>query len=161
MTANYTKTPVPTRDLSKQFAAWTTTGANGSANCLIGYDGSYTDGPVFALPTIRFAEAVDVKSVYLANTVNSFSHAPENVAAADYFYKVEIIGQLAGAETGRKEIKLVDGQTRIGDWTLVDLTSLGKVDCLQFKPATNDVNEYGAAAPTYFALDDLRYTINK
>lgn len=155
LSANYTQTPVSDGDFSHQFAAWTHKGANGSATCLIGYDGSYTDGPQYALPTIEFDAPRVVKSVSLANTSVTYCYTPVNVDVADYYYKIAIIGWVGEQQAGRVECVLVKGMTRVADWKRVDISSLGEVDRLTFKPETNDANNWGPIAPGYFALDEL------
>ncbi len=49
----------------------------------------------------------------------------------------------------------VDGKIN-KSWEKVDLSSLGACDGLVFSMTSTDVNEYGIATPTYFALDGLK-----
>ena len=43
----------------------------------------------------------------------------------------------------------------MSDWKKVDLSALGKVDCLAFSPASNEANAYGLLVPAYFAIDEI------
>lgn len=156
LSGNFDKT-IATFDYHDQFTSYTERGANGSSVCMIGYDGSYTDGPVYALPTVLFAEPRTVTHLYLANTAVTYNYAPSAVDPASFYYKIVVIGSLAGTETGRAECVLINGASKAKDWVRVDCSALGKVDRLEFKPASNDVNSYGLLVPAYFALDEIGY----
>ncbi len=41
------------------------------------------------------------------------------------------------------------------DWSLVDLSSLGKADSIQFTMESSDVGQYGINTPTFFCIDNL------
>lgn len=156
LTANYGKTAT-TLDYKNQFVVWADEGACDTPTSMIGYDCSYTGGPEYAAPTIDFVEPRTVDHLYMANTAITYTYVPSVVDAAAYYYKVVVIGSLRGVETGRVECVLVSGASKVKDWTRVDISVLGKVDCLKFKPETNDANSYGPLAPCYFAVDEIGY----
>lgn len=75
-----------------------------------------------------------------------------------YYYKVVIVGLLDGKETGRVECMLADEPRIADDWSRVDLSALGTVDCLKFIPESNDFSaEFGLNVPAYFAVDDISF----
>lgn len=43
----------------------------------------------------------------------------------------------------------------VDEWTWVDLTSLGKVDSLEFSLISSDVGDFGMNTPAYFCIDDF------
>ncbi|MBM4355857.1 MAG: DUF4465 domain-containing protein [Deltaproteobacteria bacterium] len=71
-----------------------------------------------------------------------------------------------GKETGKVEFYLADFRDDdagkdyvIGDWTWVDLTSLGTVTELSFTLSSSDVGDFGMNTPAYLALDQVRGAI--
>lgn len=154
LTGNFDKT-AKGFDYADQFTVRADGAASGTA-CLIGYEDSYSGG--YATPKIEIAgDPVAFRHCYLANTALTYTYAPTQVNASDYYYKVIVTGSRDGATTGSVECLLVDGEHKADGWQYVDLSSLGEVDCLTFTTDTNDRNGYGPLAPTYFALDDLAF----
>lgn len=141
-----------------QFTVYGDRGACGSATCLVGYHSGWLG--LYGTPTIELAKQPrTVCHCYMANTLLTYTYSPsaEQIAPEEYYYKVTVIGSLNGEETGRVECDLVKGTERASDWVKVDLTPLGKVDCLKFEPDSNDKNAYGLLAPTYFAVDEIGF----
>lgn len=132
---------------------WADKGANGSSNCMIGYFDGYTSG--YATPMIEFEEPRQVSYLYMANSAITYPYKPTQVDEASYYYKVKITGSLEGKETGSAECFLINGSEKLSDWKKVDLSALGKVDCLAFSPASNEANAYGLLVPAYFAIDEI------
>ena len=138
---------------ANQFMVWADKGANGSSNCMIGYFDGYTSG--YATPMIEFVEPRQVSYLYMANSAITYPYKPTQVDEASYYYKVKITGSLEGKETGSAECFLINGSEKLSDWKKVDLSALGKVDCLTFSPASNEANAYGLLVPAYFAIDEI------
>lgn len=155
LSRNYDKTATKT-DLRNQFSAWTTSGANGSKTCMVGYDSSFQPNS-YALPVIEFTSARKVDHLWMANATMTYAYAPSAAVpqGETYYYKVVITGSLKGVTKGTVECVLVTGSTKQADWKKFSLAALGEVDKLVFKPASNDKNDYGVLAPTYFAIDDI------
>jgi len=47
----------------------------------------------------------------------------------------------------------------LDDWEFTDLSSLGEVDALSFSFTSTDTGSFGINTPTYFALDNLEFTV--
>lgn len=77
------------------------------------------------------------------------------ILAPEMTYTPKITGSLEGKETGSAECFLINGSEKLSDWKKVDLSALGKVDCLTFSPASNEANAYGLLVPAYFAIDEI------
>ena len=140
-------------DWSDQFDVWAEGGANGSSTFAVGYDSNtagegYMEPKEYNAPQIEFAEPVKPVRVYLANSTYTYAYF---TGEATDSYAVEITGWLNGTEGKTVTCQLVDGVTRVSDWTLVDLSSIGEVDKLTFKA----VIAAGSYTPCYFCLDDL------
>lgn len=83
---------------------------------------------------------------------------PQQPDEPGYYYKIVVVGSLEGKETGRVECVLADQPRIAEDWKKVDLSALGKVDCLKFIPESNDFSpEFGLNVPAYFAVDDIAF----
>lgn len=144
-----------------QFSVWAAGGANGTKRCAVGYNSAYDGGPVYALPTIEFDEAVTMRYCYLANTAVTYTYQPTAVEASDYYYKVTVEGSLKGVATGSAECTLVSGGKPVADWVKVDLTTLGEVDKVVFAVDSNERNAQGLLVPAFFGLDEIGYIAEK
>ena len=69
--------------------------------------------------------------------------------AGDYLL-LTITGMLGTQVTGSVEVKLIDGTEYVYEWKKVDLTTLGKLDAIDFKLTSSR-----ADFPLYCCLDDL------
>jgi hypothetical protein len=47
----------------------------------------------------------------------------------------------------------------VDEWTLVDVSTLGYVNKLEFLLSSSDVGSFGMNTPSFFAIDDIQYTI--
>lgn len=154
LTGNYGKR-ASSVDYADQFTVWAD-GAKSGGTCLIAYEDTYSGG--YACPKVEVAgDPVTFSHCYLANTAITHAYAPTQVDASTYYYKVVVTGSCKGETTGSVECLLVDGANKAEEWQYVDLSPLGKVDCLTFSTQTNDRNSFGPLAPAYFALDDLSF----
>ena len=68
----------------------------------------------------------------------------------DDYLLLTITGMMDTKVTGTKEVKLVDGTKALEEWTKVDITSLSKVNTIEFK-LTSSRSDF----PLYCCLDDL------
>ncbi len=79
----------------------------------------------------------------------------------DYF-KLLIEGKKDGVSTGIVEFFLADytgaSGTVVNTWKLVDLSSLGTIDALEFSLVSTNYGDYGMTNPAYFCFDDIVYT---
>ncbi|MDE7153097.1 MAG: DUF4465 domain-containing protein [Muribaculaceae bacterium] len=79
----------------------------------------------------------------------------------DDSFKLIIIGKLNGKVTGEVSFTLADGRRILAAWADCDLTPLGAVDELCFRMESTDSGEFGINNPTYFCLDNFRFTVSK
>jgi len=140
------------------YSAYSTNGggANSSTNYIIAY--------LYSADTITFDNEVTVSSIDVTNSVWAYHYmngsdgsGTGTYAAGDYL-DLTITGVLAdGTFTNPIVFKLADytnGNTSIiGDWTTVDLSSLGVIKGLKFQLGALD--NY---TPYYFCMDDIVYT---
>lgn len=154
LTANYGKTATAP-DYRNQFTVWADKGALGSETCLVGYCDFWSGN--YATPTIELIEPKTICHLYMANTSVTYLTEPSVVSENAYYYKVVVIGKLAGEETGRVDCYLINGKNKVADWMFVDLSALGEVDTILFEADSNDVNENGIVAPCYFAIDEIGF----
>ncbi len=152
LSANYDTTATE-MSYDNQFAARTTKGACGSKVCAIGYVDTYSGG--YAIPTIETTLPTKFCHCYIANTSLTYTHQPQNVETSDYYYTVVVTGWRNGSETGEVRCRLIEKGRPAEGWQFVDLLPLGTVDKITFTIDTNDANEWGITAPTYFAIDEI------
>ncbi len=141
-----------TSEMVSQFDVWAASGANNTPTFAVGYDANtagagFLEAKEYNAPRIDFARPVAPKHVYLANSTYVYTYFTGQDTDS---FVVEITGWLEGVEGKKVEVKLIDGQTKVSDWTKVDLSSLGSVDKLTFKTVAS-----AAYAPCYFCLDEL------
>jgi len=164
--SNTTDTTTP--DFTNQYSAITGTGANNSSIYGVAYLGFFG-----IIPTITFADEVNLAEAYITNTTYAFFAMQDGNAPAKKFggdtgddpdwYLLTITGKDADEEvTGVIEFYLAD--FRFGDndqdyivdeWTAVDLSGLGLVKTLEFSVSSSDVGAFGINTPTYFAIDSI------
>lgn len=146
-------------EYANQFSVWADTGANGTSVCAVAYVDTYTGG--YAVPTLELSQARTVGYCYLAPSVMTATYTPLAVAKDEFWYKVIVTGYLGGEKTDAVECRLVNAGTTKAGWTKVDLSGLGKIDKLVFTVDSNDSGQYGVNAPTYFALDEIGFLVEK
>ena len=96
-----------------------------------------------------------IESMYVTNT-SYYLGTVEALAGADDWTKVTATGyDAAGTVTGTSEFYLTENGQSINGWTLWDLTGLGSPVKVEFDITSSIQNEYGMAAPGYFAYDDV------
>lgn len=135
-----------------QFDAWAAQGADGTKTFAVGYDSNtagagWMPAKDYNAPQIDFTHAVKPASAYLANSAYTYTYF---TGAEGDSFAVEITGWLNGVQGMTIACKLIDGASKVADWTKVDLTTLGEVDKLTFKVVASD-----PMAPCYFCFDEL------
>lgn len=152
LSANY-DTTATTLSYDNQFAVRASKGACASNTFAIGYVDTYSGG--YAIPTIETGVPTKLCHCYLANTSLTYTYQPQNVETSDYYYTVVVTGWRNGSETGEVRCRLIEKGRPAEGWQFVDLLPLGIVDKVTFTIDTNDANEWGITAPTYFAIDEI------
>ena len=141
-------------------------GHNGSKNFAINF-GSL---PVPAdyentefLPHIYFADGVCrvVDHMYVCPTTYMYNSVINGDSMTkpmgkDGFVKIIAVGiDDMGKVTGQVEFPMVENGVHVTDWTMMDLSSLGKVFMIKFNMVSSEANAYGMLTPAYFAMDDV------
>ena len=156
--ANLTSTT--SEGFAAQYNAIPGSGAEGSATYAVGYCSTFAAAP----PTITLDAEQVVTGAYFTNSnyayysmKNGDSFA-KKFAAGDWFMLTITGINAAGAETGKVEFKLADGEAIVNIWTWVDLSALGPVKKLTFALSSTDNGTYGMNTPSYFCMDDFNKT---
>ena len=158
------RTDTTTPGFENQFSSYAGSGAAGSSNYAIAN---------FGTPTVGFAGPVNVSGAYFTNT----TYAALSMLEGDLFgkkfggasgndpdwFRLTIEGRDASnALTGSVDFYLADFRFAdnsqdyiVGDWTWVDLSSLGAVNGLSFSLASSDTGAWGMNTPAYFTMDNL------
>ena len=165
--SNTTDTITP--GFTNQYSVITGMGADGSSN----YGICYAEGFNGTIPTITFADEINLAEAYITNTTYAFLAMQDGEGPAKKFggdtgddpdwYLLTITGKDAdGLNTGDVTLYLAD--FRFGDnsqdyiidaWTAVNLSSLGQVKTLEFSVSSSDTGDFGINTPTYFAIDNI------
>ncbi len=164
--SNTTDTATP--DFTNQYSAITGIGADNSSIYSVAYLGFYG-----IIPTITFADEVNLAEAYITNTTYAFFAMQDGNAPAKKFggddgddpdwYLLTITGKDAD-EIVTDVIEFYLADFRFGDnsqdyivdeWTAVDLSSLGQVKTIEFSVSSSDVGDFGINTPTYFAIDSV------
>lgn len=141
-------------DYKNQFAAYTTLGANSTSTFAIAYCNGMMGGQ-YSDPAIDFATTPrQVDHLYMATaTMVGTYYKYDPTAPADRTYAFQIVGSLAGEEVGSVSVEMVTNSVPVSGWVKVDLSSLGKVDQLIFKPqGLNPAKDFD---PVYFCIDEI------
>ena len=165
--SNTTDTTTP--GFTNQYSVITGMGVDGSSN----YGVCYAEGFNGTIPTITFADEVNLAEAYITNTTYAFLAMQDGEGPAKKFggdtgtdldwYLLTITGKdTDGLVTGDIEFYLADfrfvdnSQDYIVDaWTAVDLSGLGQVKTLELSVSSSDVGAFGINTPTYFAIDNI------
>ena len=151
--SNYTD-QAATTDYTLQLAIPLSGGHSGSNFCVHnGFKSEYSKNVGY----FYFKDGVGrtIESMYVTNT-SYYLGTVETLAGADDWTKVTATGyDAAGTVTGTSEFYLTENGQSINAWTLWDLTGLGAPVKVEFDITSSIQNEYGMAAPGYFAYDDV------
>lgn len=145
-----------TMSYEEQLAIPLESGHNGSKNFCVhnGYKNEFNNN---TSGYIYFADGVErvIESMYVTNTC-LYLGTTNLMLKEDSWTKIVATGYNAEGETvGTSEFFLTkDGQS-IKEWTKWDMSGLGEVAKVDFDIQSSLQNEYGMAAPAYFAYDDV------
>lgn len=160
------KTDTTTPGYGNQYSAYAGSGQGGSANYGVAFV-PYT-GPLQA----GLSTASVVTGAYFTNTTytaltmlhgDAFSKKFGGASGNDAdFFKLTITGYNGAAGTGAVDFFLADYRFAdnaqdyiVKDWTLVDLSGLGRVTRLEFALDSSDAGQFGVNTPLYLAMDNL------
>lgn len=160
---NNTTTP----GYTNQYAVWTPgVGFGGGGIYAVAYRGA--ERPRLTLPDPAIVESLRVNNTtYAALSMRDGDAFAKKFGGADGndpdWFRLTIHGIAEnGAATGLVEFYLADFRFSdnsqdyiLGEWALVDLTSLGTVKHLEFDLSSSDVGAWGMNTPAYFALDQV------
>ncbi|NPA45417.1 MAG: DUF4465 domain-containing protein [Chlorobi bacterium] len=140
-------------------------GADGSSNYIFNYVSSYATG---GSDSIMFDQTINVNSVEITNSTYAYLYMDGTdpygyeYTTDDYFILTITGIRNDNTVTGSVDFYLADFTNGnayiIDDWTTVDLSSLGNVDGLKFKFSSSDTGDYGINTPTYYCLDNIKYS---
>jgi hypothetical protein len=166
-----TTTDTETGDYSNQYSAIPGGGAGGSATYAVGFWSSFApEGPLLELES-----GLSLGGVFLTNTTYAYVSMIDGNFWAKKFGGVSgddpdwfLLGIQAfdagGVQTGNLDFYLADFRFVdsdldyiLGDWTFLDLSTLGPVKSLRFSLSSSDNGDFGMNTPAYFALDRLSY----
>lgn len=152
--SNYTGQPATT-DYTLQLAIPLESGHDGSKNFCVhnGFKSEFSKNVGYFY--FKDGTARTIESMYITNT-SYYLGTVEALAKDTDWTKVTATGYNAeGTVTGTSEFYLTENGKSINEWTLWDLTSLGTPVKVEFDITSSIQNEYGMAAPGYFAYDDV------
>jgi hypothetical protein len=152
-----------TAGYGNQFSVYTTS-ANANGIFAVGYVSSFDSDDA---PSITFDEPVALKKADFALNTYAYKSMRDGDDVAKKFadgdwYKITISGYDSdGDETASLDVYLADfrnGKSVLtGNWTSVDLSSLGSVSKLTFAASSSDVGDWGMNTPGYFCIDNIAY----
>lgn len=145
----------PTADYTLQLAIPLESGHDGSKNFCVhnGFISEYSSTTGY----FYFKDGSEhiVESMYVTNT-SYYLGTVEALAGSTDWTKVTATGyDKEGNVTGTSEFYLTENGKSINEWIRWDLTSLGATMKVVFNITSSIQNEYGMAAPAYFAYDDV------
>ena len=163
-------TDTSARGFTAQYNAITGSGHSGSSNYGIGYFNAFNA----VVPTITLDKAQTISAVHITNTNYAYYSMLDGDGFAKKFggptgadedwFLLTITGKDAGGNpTGTVAFYLADfrfvdnaDDYIIKDWTLVELSSLGEVESLEFGLSSSDGGQGMAMnTPAYFAIDSV------
>lgn len=166
-----------TVDISKYWEA----GQLGQYTSVTGTDGSGVAGGYYGIyygntsanlgysssdmAQILFSDLINVSSIQLANTLVSYDYLTKTLTEEGNYHSFKVliyaIDSMGEFSENFIECELSNADTVTNSWIDVDLSSLNEAEGiygLYFKTLTDDYGEWGANAPSYFAMDNLTYS---
>lgn len=164
--SNYAGTDLSQGDFSHQLTVYGAGGHNGSQNFAVHF--GYRDNSPYKqdveLPALVFGDGEEriIESMWVMNTVYAMScYLSGNGLTAeigpDDWVKLVATGfDKNGDKVGETTFYTCNGPDNIVmDWTKWDLSSLGKVNKVEFNVTGSSDNGAGFSQPAYFAFDDV------
>lgn len=144
-----------TTDYNIQLAIPLATGNNGSKTFCVhnGHKNEYS--PTTGYFYFKDGKERVIESLFVTNTSYYLGTVNPLATAADWTKIVATGYNAAGKETGTSEFYLTKDGKSVNEWTKWELGTLGAVAKVDFDIQSSIVNEYGMAAPAYFAYDDV------
>ncbi|MFR9620114.1 MAG: DUF4465 domain-containing protein [Rikenellaceae bacterium] len=156
LSQNYTKDSLSASNL-EHFSAWATEEAGNSTFAIARYSNSYSGE--YEAPVIYFNDTTTVTSVKIANTSMTYKYETNMFQDSVLYMDVVFTGYLGYTSVGSVSVEMIStDSTRVDDWTLVDLTTIGEMNSLTITLSSNDYSAmYGVNVPGFIAIDDLKY----
>ena len=167
-------TDTTTAGYLNQFSAYTG-GAHSGTNygVAFGYTGSTisTTQDLAGLPSLSLPIGASIEGMYVTNT----TYAALSMLYGDSFAKQFTTGDwfkltvYGVTSSGLESVDLYLADYRssndadhyvLNTWKYLDLSSLAGATQLYFNLSSSDVGRYGMNTPSYFAVDDIRYSLN-
>ena len=141
-------------------------GYGGSDNFIIGYGSKSSMGD--HRPSLKFSDGVarTIEYCYVNNIcymLNTSIYGDAYASPLEGDEKVEIYAtgyDAVGMETGTVSMVVATAADYVGEWTKLDLSSLGDVVSVRFD-MTGKNNAYGLVTPAYYAIDNITVTQEK
>ncbi len=141
-------------------------GYDGSDNFIIGYGNKSSWGDY--RPSLKFSDGVarTIEYCYVNNVcymLNTSIYGDAYASPLEGDEKVEIYAtgyDAVGMETGTVSMVVATAADYVGEWTKLDLSSLGDVVSVRFD-MTGKNNAYGLVTPAYYAIDNITVTQEK
>jgi hypothetical protein len=152
-----------TTGYENQYSVYANSGANNSEKFAVAFAGFYET------TNLKFpgTQEYTFKSMMINNSTYAALYMKEGDTKyeAGKWFKLIITGfDGEGNEKGKVEYYLADftnGKSFIcSDWTSLNLSSLGKVNKLEFSFDSNDTGDYGINTPQYVCVDDIIYYVD-
>lgn len=144
----------PTTDYQLQLAIPLSGGHSGSTFCVHnGYKSEFST--VTGYFYFKDGTGRVIESMYVTNTSYYLGTVNALATATDWTKVVATGYDASGAVTGTSEFYLTQNGESVNEWTEWNLTGLGTPVKVEFNIESSIVNEYGMAAPGYFAYDDV------
>lgn len=160
-----------TQDFINEYSAVTSVGYNNSPNYAVCYISAFDPLPRIRLNGIAKNDTVD--GFYITNSSYSYLTMKNGSAYSKKFggssgndpdwFALSVSAYSNGVKKADSVLfYLADFRFPsasqdylIKNWQWIDLTSLGKVDSLEFKMFSSDTGSFGINTPTYFCMDNL------
>jgi hypothetical protein len=159
------QTDKETAGYENEFSVYATGGANGSEKFGVVFAGfnETSNCKFLGNQEFQFKSLMINNSTYAVLEIQNGGSFSKKFEEGDWF-KIIITGFKAnGEEAGTVEFYLADfrdGKSYIcQDWTSINLSSLGKVNKLEFTFDSTDISNWGINTPTYACIDDIIYMV--
>lgn len=147
-------TTASAHDYANQFSVYAESGALSGKTFAVAYCNGMMGGD-YSNPVIDFGKTPrTVAYLYMAPSTMLYTYYKyDSSAVTDRTFSYRITGQLQEKEVGTVDVMLVNGGKVEAGWVKVDLSTLGNVDRLTFKP--EGINPNKDFDPVYFCLDEI------
>jgi hypothetical protein len=149
-----------------QYSAFTGKGFDGSNNYAVGYATTpavldFTEDKAFAVEGF-FVTNSTYAGLSMSDGDDFTKKFGGDEGTDPDFFRLDLWGARDGNDADTLSFYLADFRSEnsfedyiVNTWQWVDLSSLGKVDSLQFALSSSDMGDWGMNTPGYFCLDNL------